>query len=369
MAGHPLVDAARPLAAELAPGAARVEHEGVSRATLDRLAGAGLHGLFGPRWAGGSDAAAAVYREVAEILAGADGNTWLVWFQHHPVVKMLAASPNADLAGRQLPALCSGAAQAGVAFSHLRNPSPTIEATRSNGVWSLRGTQPWCTGWGLIDLVLVGAVTPDDEVLFALVPAAEARGLHATGELPLAAMAGTRTVGLELDGLAVGDDDVVLRVPRGQWAVGDFARSANVQPSAFGIARAALGALAEGQPDVAAPLAQALESVRAHAYRLADEVPTQEAVEERLATAARALLLGVEITSALVASLGGQGMTLASPAQRWAREALFHLVFAQNGGLRAATLESVSSQAAGAAGGVAQAGSWMALTSRNSASP
>lgn len=338
MTSEDLVDAARTLAAELAPDAGRVERDGVERATLGRLAAAGLHGISGPAWAGGAEAPVSAYREVAEVLAGADGNTWLVWFQHHPVVKMLSVSANTELAERHLPGLCAGTVQAGVAFSHVRNPAPSVTATTDGAGWRFSGTQPWCTGWGLIDVVLVGAAT-DEEVLFALVPATEGPALRSAGELDLAAMAGTRTVALVLDGLGVSPADLVLRMPRADWLAADHVRSANVQPSVFGIAGAALARLGDAAPEVAGPLGDELVGVRERAYRLADEEVTSATdVDDRLAAAAQAILLGVEITSALVTSLGGKAMALAHPAQRWAREAMFHLVFAQTAALRQATL-------------------------------
>ena len=336
-----LLEEARALGRALAPDAGRVEREGVERATLDLLAAAGLHGLAGPGSVGGSDAPPMVYRQVAECLSGADGNTWLVWFQHHPVVKMLAASANAELASRYLPGLCAGTLQAGVAFSHLRNPSPSVLADVDGAGWRFSGTQPWCTGWGIIDVVLVGAAT-DDEVLFALVPTDDRPELRSAGELGLAAMGGTRTVVLAVDALAVRTDDLVLRMPRAEWAAADHLRTANVQPSVFGIALAALAELHQSAPAHAGPLAERLHRAREQAYRLADEVPAEASVDARLAVSAEAILLGVEITSALVASLGGKAMVLSHPAQRWAREAMFHLVFAQTGALRAATLAKVA---------------------------
>ena len=343
-----LLAAARALSLALAPDAGRVEREGVQRGTLDRLAAAGLHGVAGPGSAGGSDVAPMVYRQVAEYLAGADGNTWLVWFQHHPVVKMLAASANADLAGRYLPSLCAGTLQAGVAFSHLRNPSPSVLAEVDGAGWRFSGTQPWCTGWGIIDVVLVGAAT-DDEVLFALVPADDRPELRSDGELDLAAMGGTRTVALAVDALAVRPDDLVLRMPRADWAAADHLRAANVQPSVFGIALAALAQLHQSAPGHAGPLAERLHRARGQAYRLADEVAPEASVDARLAVSAEAILLGVEITSALVASLGGRALVRSHPAQRWAREAMFHLVFAQTGALRAATLATVADAGAATA--------------------
>jgi alkylation response protein AidB-like acyl-CoA dehydrogenase len=339
----PFIDRAEKAAALLAPLAAHTERHGVDRATLDGLAGAGLYGLLGPESVTGRAPSAAVYREVAELLAGADATTWFVWFQHHPVVKMLVASANQELARRWLPALCAGTTQAAVAFSHLRSAEVVMPATRVDGGWRLSGTAPWCTGWDLLDLVLVGATTTDDDVVFALVALREGDGMVRGSSLGLAAMGGTRTLPLHLDGYVVADADVVLRAPRSAWAAADAAAGSNVQPSTFGIARAALAELAGRDEATATALSARLDDVRRQAYALMDDVPGDEALDERLALRAEALMLGVEATSALVASVGGRAMTGDHPAQRWAREALFHLVFAQTKPARAATLAHLRS--------------------------
>lgn len=339
---HALIARAREAAALLAPLAAETERDGVERATLDCLAEAGLYGVVGPESITGSQPAPAVYREVAEVLAGADGNTWFVWLQHHAAVKMLTGSANADLAQHWLPSLCAGTTQAGVAYSHLRSTEIVVSATRVDGGWRLSGTAPWCTGWGLLDVVLVGAATADDGVVFAVVPMSEGDGMAPGPPLDLAAMGGTRTVTLHLDGYVVADADVVQRTPRATWAATDAAAGANVQPSTFGVARAALVELAGRDEATAASLSTRLHDVRRRAYGLMDDVPAGEALEERLALRAEALLLGVEATSALVTSVGGRAMTGANPAQRWAREALFHLVFAQTRPARVTTLARIA---------------------------
>jgi len=334
-----LVEVAEGLVPDLAAAAAQVERDGVQRETLDRLAAAGLYGIQGPEWAGGSEATGDTYRRVAELLSGADANTWLVWFQHHPVVRMVAGSENDALKGL-LPDLCSGQARAGVAFSHLRSSTPSITARTEAEGWKLSGRQPWCTGWGLIDVVLVGAVTDDDQVMLALVPAVESAAMRPTAELSLMAMNGTHTVALELDGLAVTSDQVAILAPRPEWIAGDAMRAANVQPSAVGIALAALEALQEQAPEQAAMLGARLAALRERAYELSDLPPSAEDTEERLHLTAGLLLIGVEITSTLVVSLGGSALATSHPAQRWARESIFHLVFAQTSGLCRAVLSA-----------------------------
>ena len=336
----PVVRRAAALAGELAADAARLERDGVDRALLDRMADEGLLAVSGPPALGG--AWPAEQRRVAELLSGASPDAWFVWFQHGPVVRMLKASENADLVARRLPDLCAGRLLGGVAWSHLRTPAPSVTAVRSGHGWSLTGSQPWCTGWGLTDVVLVGAlVEATDEVVFGIVPAGERPGLRSAGELGLAAMGGTSTHALRLDGLRLPDEDVVLLTDRGPWAQADRELNCNVQPSTFGVALAALDLLEPRAPEVAGVLRRRVLEVRQRAYALLDEVDGAERLDERLALRASALLLAVECCTALLTARGGQGMDLGEPAQRLLRAAAFQVVHSQAAHVRAATLAAL----------------------------
>ena len=336
----PIVRAAAEVAREFTSDAARLEREGVDRAVTDRLARAGLLAIAGPPELGG--AWPAEQRRVAELLAGASPDAWFVWFQHGPVVKMLKASDNADLKAKHLPELCAGRELGGVAYSHLRTPKPSVFATRVDGGWSLSGLQPWCTGWGLTDVVLVGAlVVETDQVVFGLVPARDRPEMTSAGELTLAAMGGTRTHALRFNALLLPDTDVVLLTDRGPWAQVDAANNTNVQPSTFGIALAALEHLTEREPDIAMQLRPRLLELRMRAYRLIDEADPAEQLERRLALRAESLLLAISCCTALLAARGGQGMDLGEPAQLLLRAAAFQLVHSQAAHIRAATLEAL----------------------------
>ena len=328
------------LAGELAADAARLEADGVDRAVVDRLAAAGLLAVHGPPELGGRPATD--QRRAAEALAGASPDAWFVWFQHGPVVKMLAASGNQALREQHLARLCRGEELGGVAWSHLRTARPSVFAERVDGGWSFTGFQPWCTGWGLTDVVVAGALARDtDQVVFGLVPAVEGPALRSGGLLGLAAMGGTSTHALHLDGLVVPDADVVLVADRAPWAERDTAANANVQPSTFGVALAALDLLADRAPEAADALRSQVVDVRSAAYQLLDEVHPAERLDERLALRARALVLAVECCTALLAARGGQGMSLADPAQRLLRAAAFQLVHSQAPHVRAATLAAL----------------------------
>jgi alkylation response protein AidB-like acyl-CoA dehydrogenase len=336
----PVVRRAEALAVELAADAARLEREGVERTLLDRMADDGLLAVSGPPALGG--AWPAEQRRVAELLAGASPDAWFVWFQHGPVVRMLKASDNADLVARRLPDLCTGRLLGGVAWSHLRTAAPTVTAVRAGHGWSLTGSQPWCTGWGLTDVVLVGAlVEATDEVVFGIVPAGDRPALCSAGELQLAAMGGTSTHALRLDGLALPDEDVVLLTDRGPWAEADRALNCNVQPSTFGVALSALDLLEPRAAETADALRARVLDVRARAYALLDEVDGAERLDERLELRASALLLAVECCTALLTARGGQGMDLGEPAQRLLRAAAFQVVHSQAAHVRAATLAAL----------------------------
>lgn len=348
--GEQVVAAAQRLAAEvLAPGAVAAERDGVPRSTIDAMGAAGLLAVNGPPELGGVAPAAA--RRVGETLAGASPDAWFVWTQHHMPLGLVAAQ-DGPLRDRLLPALCSGTALGGVAFSHLRRPRPGVTARRVHGGWSVDGSVPWLTSWGLADVVALGALSEDGaDVVFGMVPlgADAPAGLVPTEPLRLASMQGTRTVGLRLDDVRVDDDEVVLRMPVEQWRAADAVRAANVVPATFGIAFAALAGLeaAGGAPGagpaagLARDLREQLEHVRARAYVLVDEVPPDEQVEQRVALRARALHLTLQATAAAVAVQGGKGMGADHPAQLLARAALFMLVQAQTPPLREATLRSL----------------------------
>jgi alkylation response protein AidB-like acyl-CoA dehydrogenase len=354
---HPLVETARRLAKELLePAAAQVDASTVPRSHLQAMADAGLLGIVAPAEVGGGGASAAVFREVTEVLAGADAATWFVQAQHHGVVRMLAGNAG-PAAARYLPRLATGDLVAGFAFSHLRRfPERPVTARRVAAGWRLDGVAPWYTGWGLNDVAFISGVTDDGEVVFGAVPAVEGGGLTVKTRLRTAALDAACTVVLALDGVTVADDDVALQQPHAKWLAGD-AGAADANPAIFGVAASAVRLLhdagaARDEPATtraAVVFGERLADVRSQCYALADTVPPGEAIEERLGLRAVALELLIATTSALVAANSGPAMALTSPAQRKAREALFLLVQAQTAPARAATLDRWSARAANTA--------------------
>jgi len=330
-----LVEAARTLARELlVPRAEAVDRGGVPRSHIDALAAAGLLGCNGPVAEGGAAVPFATFRDIVEVLAGADCATWFVQAQHHSPLAMLVRS-EMPVRDRLVGPLSRGELLGGVAFAHLRRwPSRPVAATPlGHGRFRLDGTAPWCTGWGLNDVVMVGAVTATGECVFAYVPATEQTGMRAGPRLRLAVLEATHTVRLEFSGLVVGPDDIVAQLPFSTWSAADRATTANVNPAVLGLTEAALAHLRAhaDRPVVASAAAftDQLHGVRAVCYRLYDEVADDQGLPERLAAKAEAVDLMLRATAALVVSGGGSALALDVPAQRLAREALFLAVQAQ----------------------------------------
>ncbi|MFI0966308.1 acyl-CoA dehydrogenase family protein [Streptomyces sp. NPDC021080] len=349
---HPLVTAARDLADRvLAPRAESVDRDGMPASSIEAVKRSGLLGIGAPVADGGSAAPAAVVRETAEILAGACCSTWFVQTQHHTPVATLAKSA-LPVRDRLLGPLARGELLSGVAYAQLRaHPRIPVRVTRERGGRRFDGTVPWYTGWGLNDVMLLAGVTDENEALFAFTEAREQPGLRPSPPMRLAALTASRTVSLELDGLWLPEEAVVLRVPYESWAVTDRPKNTNASPAVFGVTSAAIGLLGDDPParETAEALRARLDEVRRQAYELADHPVPTERIEERLTCKTRAYDVMRAATTAAVVAGGGRAMDLRSPAQRLAREGLFLLVQGQTAQVRAAHLGSLGSSGPGAA--------------------
>lgn len=331
----------------LAPHAQDVDEHGVPPTHLRALAAVGVFGMSAPVEAGGLAVSEPTRRAVQEELAAADCSTWLVQTQHHTPVALVAAA-HPVLRERILPRLAAGDLVAGIAVAHLRSyPRRVVEARRVAGGWRFTGRAPWYTGWGLNDVLVLGGVSPDGEVVFALARAQEAEGLHAGPAWQLAAMMGARTVPLDFDGFFCPDADIVSHADIASWLEQDRLTTLDASPAVFGLTRAALQQLTRVPDDTArraaAALSAELATLRAECYRLRDASPPGTAAPQRLAGRAAAHALCIRATAALVAAGGGRSLARSEPAQRFAREALFLSVQAQSAASRAATLAQLSS--------------------------
>jgi alkylation response protein AidB-like acyl-CoA dehydrogenase len=361
VADHPAVRAMARLARDvLAPHAAAADDpaRGVDPAHIALIADAGMLAVSVPTDEGGLGGDARTDIETVELLSGACGAMWFVVTQHQMpqavARQTLGLGDGCRLgpaAERHRPGLASGRTRAGIAVAHLRRPGPpAVRAERDGSGWRFTGVSDWCTGWGLLDVVMIASTTADDDVVLALLPARDRAGLRAGRPLRLSVMGGTRTVALAIDDLVVRPDDVLAVIDGTAWRAADTARTANAMPAALGLLRGvvvALAALGEerGRPEAvhaALHLGGHGADLRKRAYSLLLDVPAAEHLPERTALRGELAGLTVRAAQALVAARSGSALLADSPEQRWAREATFHLVQAQTAAVRAAQLTALT---------------------------
>jgi hypothetical protein len=156
-------------------------------------------------------------------------------------------------------------------------------------------------------------------------------------------MSGTHTRPVRLDGVHVPDRRVGAVLDRAAWLAADAVRTSDANPSAFGVARAAIAelhVLAEDRADetiraLVASLVHECRTVRADAYEAAD---AGAGVADRLALRAAALDLAARAAISVVIARSGAAMRRGSSAERRLREAMFLQVQAQTAATRQASL-------------------------------
>ena len=321
----------------------------IPRGHLDALADLGLFGQAAPPELGGLGLTPPDTRRMLRLIGSGCAATGFAFAQHQGLVGALVRTANADLRDRWLAPLCQRTL-AGIAFAHVRRSGPpALAATPLDGSgdastgWRIEGEAPWVTSWGLAEVFYVAAVTPDDRLVWFVIPGEEVPGLVASEPLALAVLSATATIRLRFDGYRVPATDVVDIVDRAPWAVGDRRNAARPNPLCLGVGDRALTELSRAEPPAADALRPWWEGVSARAEAAAVLVDRQQGDPADLAVARAESITGVQrLTTALLAAVGGGGAILTHPAQRLAREALFYVVQAQNADGRQATLQSLT---------------------------
>jgi alkylation response protein AidB-like acyl-CoA dehydrogenase len=204
---------------------------------------------------------------------------------------------------------------------------------------------PWVTGASRAEHIVIGAVLEDGRQVLAVLPM-DLPGVTVGPPLDLMALEGSMTAevhcaGVVLDRrwLLAGPAARVLQVGRG--GTGGLETSC----LALGLAGAAIAHVrheAEARPDLKG-MADRFERVRkrlrAELHQLA---LSDSALDAALALRSRANTLVLQGTQAALTVSKGTGYLRSHPAQRWARQALFFLVWSCPWPAAAATLDALA---------------------------
>jgi alkylation response protein AidB-like acyl-CoA dehydrogenase len=283
---------------------------------------------------GGSGLAGVPLLENYERLARACLTTCFILSQRDAAVRRIRDSGNKVLCERLLPSLARGESFATVGLSQLTTSRQHIQASfraRADGSrFTFDGTIPWVSGAAVAQHLVIGAVLDDGRQVLAALPAGTP-GVQVGPPLELTALLGSMTAEVRCDAVAL-DAEWVLAGPAPQVLPPGRGGTGGLETSclALGLTGAAIEYLeneARERPDLnstAASLSHTLAALRSEMHQYAERGCDAEAAAS---LRARANTLVLRATQAALTASKGTGFLRNHPAQRWARQALFFLVW------------------------------------------
>jgi alkylation response protein AidB-like acyl-CoA dehydrogenase len=272
----------------------------------------------------------------AAQLAGGSLTAVFILSQHEAALRRLLAAAGTPTADRWLHAVGGHRAVATVGISHLTTsrrlgPQAIKVVALGPGRYRLEGTMPWVTAASRADLFVTGAALDDGRQMLIALPA-DRPGVEVCPPFRLAALQASCTSQVLLHGVEVEDADLLagpaVEIMSHAAAVGTGGLETSAL--ALGQARAALEALLALSPD-RGDLAEPLEALCENWQVAWGQLMARARVDplalppEAIRAAANALVL--RATQAYLTARKGTGFLCTEPAQRWARQALFFLVW------------------------------------------
>ncbi len=270
--------------------------------------------------------------------------------QHDAGVRRLAASVERPSAHAWLEMIAADEAFATVGISQLttsrRHGSHALMAEALDDGYRLDGVMPWVTGAEMADVIVTGALLADGRQLLIALPT-DRPGLDVKPPFPLAALQSSCTSEVTCDNVHVEDSFLLSGPSADVMAHPGSASTGGLETSALalGQARAALAALAAEAPK-RAELVEPVDALvidwrdawdaLASASHGGPDAPTSSQVRSQ----ANALVL--RVTQAYLTARRGSGFLRSDPAQRWARQALFFLVWSCPGPVAQAAIRDLA---------------------------
>ncbi len=269
-------------------------------------------------------------------LAGGSLTAVFILSQHDAALRRLMAAPGIATADRWLRAVGRGEAIATVGISHLttsrRLGSRAIGVVEDGpGRYRLDGTMPWVTGATRADLVVTGGAFDDGRQVLVALPT-DRPGVSIRRPFPLAALQASCTSEIHLDGVNLAESDFLAGPTTDVVSHSGAVGTGGLETSALalGQARVALEALVELSPDrseLAEPLEALCDAWRSAWGQIMAQARGEADAPQPGQIRAQANSLVVRATQAYLTARKGTGFLRTEPAQRWARQALFFLVW------------------------------------------
>jgi len=303
-------------------------------ASWEALRRSGVLAASIPKQYGGQGRDALELLSVYEQLAGACLTTAFILSQREGAVRRLLDSGNKAACDELLPQLARDECFLTIGLSQLttsrQHGAPAVTAREAGDNLIVDGVIPWVTGAAEADFVVGGAVLEDGRQVLALVRR-ETKGVRVGAPLGLMALRDSLTTEVTCNGVVVprsrilaGPAEKVMNMGRG--GTGGLETSC----LALGLAGAATQHLfreSAGRPELNA-LAERLEEtrqgLRQEMHAMAKSAnPAEKAASLR----GRCNALVLQATQVALTASKGTGFLRSHPAQRWARQAMFFLVW------------------------------------------
>jgi alkylation response protein AidB-like acyl-CoA dehydrogenase len=324
------------LAEQLAAADGEADEAGVWPERLwSLLAAAGATRWAIPKLFGGESCdRAATVRRYAKAAEGSLTAAFILT-QHDAAVRRLASASSRARAGRWLSAIAEGRAFATVGISQLttsrRHGARALTATETEKGYLLRGIMPWVTAAERAQVIVTGAVTDDGRQLLIAVPT-DCNGLVVRPSFPLAALQASCTTEVVCKDVRVEEADILAGPSADVMATPGAVGTGGLETSALalGQARAALAALVhEGvkRDELLEPVEALAEAWASSAAALIAAAEGRSDAPPAQTVRAQANARVLRMTQAYLTARKGTGFLRTEPAQRWARQALFFLVW------------------------------------------
>lgn len=300
----------------------------------DALRRAGVLGWTIPAQHGGSGRGPFELLDGYRRLSGACLTTCFLLSQRDAAVRRIRDSGNSALCRELLPALARGEQFSTVGLSQLttsRQHTRAALTVKFDGEHLLiDGVMPWVTGAARADFFVTGAALEDGRQVLMVVPR-ETPGLTVQPPLQLAALEGSLTAEVRCEAAAV-DRRWLLAGPAEQVMSSGRAGTGGLETSALalglaGAAEAYLRDEALRRPEWVGSANACAESRTALWERLLQLAGEGATAAEAGDLRAQANTLVLRATQLALAAAKGAGFLRTHPAQRWARQALFFLVW------------------------------------------
>jgi alkylation response protein AidB-like acyl-CoA dehydrogenase len=310
------------------------------------LQAAGACGWTIPKSYGGSELPLVEVLECYERLAGACLTSAFLLSQRDAAVRRLRDHGKVDLCRELLPGLAGGEHFTTVGLAQLttsrQHGKPAIIARDQGDSFLIDGMIPWVTGAGRAEHIVIGAVLEDGKQILAVLPT-NLPGVSIGKPLELMALEGSITAEVRCDQVRL-PHKWLMAGPAERVLQGGKGGTGGLETSclALGLAGAAIAQLrreAEFRPDLVADAARLDKSrlqLRQEMHQLA--AGSALAVAPQLLRA-RVNTLVLQATQATLTACKGTGFMRNHPAQRWARQAMFFLVWSCPWPVAAATIE------------------------------